>query len=115
MITALVVIAALSVPLNVLLIWYLSKVLAKLLYTADNLGDLYLVFRVYEKFVNDLYEMDMFYGEPILEELIGKTKIVREELERFEEIYTLTTDVEGLNEEGLMDEYSYQEEARQEA
>ena len=118
MITALIVIVVLSVPLNVLLIWYLSKVLAKLLYTADNLGDLYIVFRVYEKFVSDLYAMDMFYGEPILKELMEKTKIVREEVERFEEIYTLTTDVESLNElneEGLTDEYYSQQEAREDA
>ena len=67
-----------------------------------------------EKFVNDLYEMDMFYGEPIIEELIDKTKLVREEVERFEEIYTLTTDVDALDEEGTMDEYYSQEAQNQE-
>jgi len=88
-----------SVSLNILLIWYVSKVLAKLLYTSDNLGDLYIIFHSYEKFVSGLYEMDMFYGEPILEELMKKTKLIREELERFEDIYSLTTDVEILEEE----------------
>jgi hypothetical protein len=43
--------------------------------------------------------MDMFYGEPILQELVGKIKFIREEIERFEEIYELTTDIELLEEE----------------
>ena len=97
----------LSVVLNVLLLWYTSKVLAKLLYTSDNLGDLYIVFRMYEDFVGSLYQMEMFYGEPILQELFDKTRLVREEMEKFEEIYSLTTDTERIEEdlkEELMDD-----------
>ena len=86
----------LSVILNILLAWYVFKVLAKLLYTSDNLGDLYAVFRMYEDFVSSMYGMDMFYGEPIIQELVIKTKFVREELEKFEEIYGLTTDIEAI-------------------
>jgi len=89
----------LSVVLNILLIWYVYKVLAKLLYTSDNLGDLYVVFRVFEEFTSSLYAMDMYHGEPILEELVIKTKFVREELRKFEDIYSLTTDVERLEED----------------
>ena len=89
----------LSVILNIFLIWYVYKLLAKLLYTSDNLGDLYVVFRIYEDFIGSLYSMEMFYGEPYLEELMRKTKFVREELEKFEDIYGLTTDVERLEED----------------
>ena len=92
---SLLMIAAIcSVILNVVLIWYVMKILSKLLYTADNLGDLHVVFRAFHGFVSELYEMEMFYGEPILEELIERTKIVRDEIERFEDVYELTTDVE---------------------
>jgi hypothetical protein len=88
-----------SLLVNGLLIWYCLKILGKLLYTSDNLGDLYLVFYEFENFISSLYEMEMFYGEPIVEELIGKTKIVQEELNKFEEIYSLTTDIELIKEE----------------
>jgi len=88
-----------SLLLNAFLIWYITKILSKLLYTSDNLGDLYMVFSLYGDFIKELYEMDMFYGEPILEELIRKTKMVREEIEKFEEIYELTTDVVMVDEE----------------
>ena len=90
---------SLSIILNILLIWYVFKVLSKLLYTSDNLGDLYASFRIFEDFAASLYQMDMFYGEPILQELVGKIKFIREEIERFEEIYELTTDIELLEEE----------------
>jgi len=102
----------LSVILNIILVWYVYKILAKLLYTSDNLGDLYATFRIYEDFVSSLYSMDMFFGEPIIQELLDKIKLVREELEKFEEIYSLTTDIERLEEdleEELIDDWTPEE------
>jgi hypothetical protein len=88
-----------SLLVNSLLVWYCFKILGKLLYTSDNLGDLYIIFHEFERFISSLYEMEMFYGEPIIEELIGRTKMVQQELNKFEEIYSLTTDVELIKEE----------------
>ena len=105
------IILGFSILLNVGLLWYLYRVLGKLLYTADNLGDLYVMFRMFENFTGSLYAMDMFHGEPILQELVEKTRIVREELERFEEIYELTTDIELIEEELRDDTDSTAEEA----
>ena len=62
---------ALSVILNGVLIWYTSKILSKLLYTADNLGDLYVVFASFKTFVSSLYQMDMFHVD-IFANLPGK-------------------------------------------
>jgi len=104
-----------SVILNILLVWYISNVLSKLLYTSDNIGDLYIAFRMFEDFITSLYDMQMFYGEPIIEELITKTKLVVEELERFEDIYSLTTDTEPLEEEEMKYDRSTAEEDTQEA
>jgi hypothetical protein len=103
-----------SVIANIFMAWYVYKVLTKLLYTSDNLGDLYVVFRVYEDFVSSLYGMDMFHGEPILEELFHKIKFVREEIEKFEEIYGLTTDIVALEEDledGRVSSSAQEEEA----
>jgi len=101
---------AISVILNIFLVWYLAKVLSKLLYTSDNIGDLYITFRMFEDFVSSLYDMQMFYGEPIIEELIVKTRLVTEELETFEEIYSLTTDIEPLEEELKHDRSTVEED-----
>ena len=99
-----------SAVLNIFLVWYLSKVLSKLLYTSDNIGDLYIAFRMFEDFISSLYDMQMFYGEPIIEELIVKTRLVTEELETFEEIYSLTTDIEPLEEELKHDRSTVEED-----
>ena len=104
-----------SIILNIFLTWYLIKVLSKLLYTSDNLGDLYVTLRTFEEFTASLYQMEMFYGEPVVKELVSKTSFVREEIQKFEEIYGLTTDVESL-EEDIVNErekeiYPFQEEA----
>lgn len=105
---------AISLLVNGLLIWYVTRILAKLLYTSDNLGDLSIVFYEFEDFVSALYEMEMFYGEPIIEELIGKTKLVQGELNKFEEIYSLTTDIE-LFKEDLANARSAEDEATSQA
>ena len=105
-----ILLAIISLGINGLLAWYVIQILRKLLYTSDNIGDLYIVCRTYESFIQQIYEMDMFYGEPVLEELIQRTKLVRMEIEKFQEIYELTTDIEIVDEE---EEDDYQE-ARQE-
>ena len=101
-----ILLAVISLAINGFLVWYVIQILHKLLYTSDNIGDLYVVCRTYESFVQQIYEMDMFYGEPILEELIQRTKLVRMEIEKFQEIYELTTDIEIIDEE---EEDDYQE------
>ena len=88
-----------SVILNIFLFWYMAKILSKLLYTSDNLGDLYIALRMYEEYTTSLYQMEMFYGEPVIQELIAKTRLMTEEVKRFEDIYGLTTDIEALEEE----------------
>ena len=88
-----------SVVLNIFLFWYVIKILSKLLYTSDNLGDLYVALRMYEEYSTSLYHMEMFYGEPVIQELIEKTKLIVEEVKRFEDIYGLTTDIEALEKE----------------
>ena len=94
-----ILLAAISLAINGCLVWYIIQILRKLLYTSDNIGDLYIVCRTYESFIQQIYEMDMFYGEPVLEELIQRTKLVRTEIEKFQEIYELTTDIEIVDEE----------------
>ena len=85
------------------------KILSKLLYTSDNLGDLYISFRSYEQYVDELFQMDMFYGEPVIEGLIDKIKMVRQELEKFEEIYNLTTEIEYVEEDDVVETYEEEE------
>tara|TARA_Y100000310_G_scaffold101532_1_gene99648 strand:+ start:20785 stop:21141 length:357 start_codon:yes stop_codon:yes gene_type:complete len=92
--TPLVIIATISTILNIFLVWYLVKILRKFLFISEALADLYLTFRSFEVFTKSLYNMDMFYGEPIIQELIQKSKVVLEEVERFRDTFEYTLDEE---------------------
>ena len=83
-----------SVLLNGLMVWYIIKLLRKLLFISVNLSDLYLTFKSFDVFTKSLYSMEMFYGEPIIQELMAHTKEVLEEVEGFREIFEYTLDEE---------------------
>ena len=97
-----------SLFLNIFFLWYIKNILAKLLYTSDNLGDLYIVFRSFEEFVESIYNMEVYHGEPTIEELLKRSKDTRQELEKFKEIYELTTTIEEVQ----ADETEEKEEAK---
>ena len=103
-------ILALSTIFNIGVFLYARAAIIQLLTVSEELGDLQQMTNAFAAHTKAVYEMDMFYGEPVIKELIDKTKLVREELQRFEDIYGLTTDAELLEEEMADDEA--QEEAR---
>tara|TARA_R110000824_G_scaffold185247_3_gene366227 strand:- start:192 stop:533 length:342 start_codon:yes stop_codon:yes gene_type:complete len=105
----------LSVCLNVLLIWYLKKILEKLMFVSDSLGGLFDSVNVYREHVKSVYELEVFYGDETLQSLITHTKELHEELEQFEHVYSLT-DADEDNAEGDMEyDEEYDEEPGAEA
>ena len=74
-----------SVTLNVLLIWYLRKVLEKLMFVSDTIG-----VEAYQTHIQSMYELETYYGDDTLQSLITHTKELYEELEQFEGVYSLT-------------------------
>jgi len=87
-------IAILSLLINAALVWYLVRVLRKLLFISENLGDLYFTFRSFSIFVKSLYGMNSFHGEPMIQELIQRVGVILEEIDLFREIYEYTLDEE---------------------
>lgn len=83
-----------SACLNVFLMWYLAKLLKKFMFVSSNLADLYFTTRAFEIFIKTLYTMNSYHGDPILEELVFKTKIVLAEVENFREVFEYTLDEE---------------------
>ena len=92
------ILTGISLIVNLFLIWYVVKILRKLVFISENLSDLFLTVRAFEIFVESLYSMDSYNGEPVIQELIHKIKIVVEEIENFREIFEYTID-EQLEEE----------------
>jgi len=99
----------LSVALNVGLIWYLVRLLRKFIFISGALADLFLTTRAFQVFVNSVYGMDSYHGEPIIQELVLKIQDVSEEMELFRDIFEYNLDHE-LEEELNAAEAAAQEE-----
>ena len=83
-----------SLLVNILLGWYVFKILKKFLFISENLADLYMTVRAFQVFVKTLYTMNSFNGEPLIEELILRIGEVNEEMETFRNIFEDVLDTE---------------------
>jgi len=88
------IILILSILLNCFGVWYIVKLIRKLMFVSENLSDLFLTFKSFNVFTKSLYTMDTFYGEPMIQELMTRTKEVLDEVEGFREIFEYTLDEE---------------------
>lgn len=86
--------ACVSLLLNVFLIWYLVKVLRKLIFISDHLSDLFLTTKAFQLFVREMYTMERYHGEPMIQELIFRLKDIHTEIENFRDIFEYTLDEE---------------------
>lgn len=85
---------AVSVIFNVFLVWYTRNTLKSLLYLSENLGLLYEVVFDFSLHLKEVYELERFYGDPTLTHLLEHSNTLREELERFEDIFLLSEEPE---------------------
>jgi len=95
--TLLIICLLLSVSLNAMLIWYIRRMLQKLLYVSDSIGSLLMSAKDFSNHLQGLHELETYYGDETLGALIRHSKQVIEDINDFEDIYTLTN--EGLEEE----------------
>tara|TARA_Y100000310_G_scaffold77422_1_gene74040 strand:- start:148 stop:480 length:333 start_codon:yes stop_codon:yes gene_type:complete len=79
-----------SVILNVGLFIYARAVVVRLLAIAEELWDLQQMIDSFAEHLNQVYELEMFYGDQTLENLLNHANSFNEQLETFEHIYTLT-------------------------
>ncbi len=83
-------ILALSVVANIGVFVYARAAISRLLFVADELGDLQSMTNNFAKHLNNVYELESFYGDPTLQYLLDHAISFNEQLETFEYIYTLT-------------------------
>lgn len=91
-----------SIILNGVLLWYIRKMLSKLLSVSDNMGNLVEGLASYQNHLQQLYEMEMYYGEPSIKNLIIHSKQIIEHVKDFSDVYNLTEErVDQVNETDL--------------
>ena len=88
------VLVALSLITNVLLAWYVVKLLRKFLFVSQTIADLYLTAKAFQIFAGSMYSMDTYHGEPMIQELIARVKEVSNEIENFRDVFEYALDEE---------------------
>ena len=73
-----------SVSANFLAFYYIRTLLGKLFFVGENLSDLAQMIASYRNHIKTIYSMEMFYGEPVIQDLITRTKFVIINISSFE-------------------------------
>ena len=98
------IIAAISVLLNIFLVWYVRNLLSQLYFVASNLSGLVDETISFRGHLSSVYELETFYGDETLAGLLVHVGQYSETLSDFEEIYELA-DEEDLKENDDDEEY----------
>ena len=68
------------------------RILRKFYFISENLADLYLTARAFQVFVRNMYSMDSYHGEPMIQELMLRIKDVVAEVDNFRDVFQYTLD-----------------------
>ena len=79
-----------SMVFNVGIFIYARAAIVRLLSVSEELGDLQEMINAFAAHTKSVYELEMFYGDQTLENLMHHAVSFNEQLETFEYIYTLT-------------------------
>ena len=100
-----------SLLLNVFFVWYFRNLVSRLRFVSENLGVLVEETISFRDHLESIHELEMFYGDETLSNLIRHVGDYSETLADFEEIYTLLDEDE---EENLEETDVYDDERRNE-
>ena len=87
-------ILSLSLIFNVLLLAYARASIMRLLSVSEELGDLQQMINSFANHLQAVYELESFYGDTTLQNLLEHAVSFNEQLETFEYIYALTEEME---------------------
>ena len=85
----LLILAVLSTGLSIFLAWYSRKLMLSLYDVSENLQGLTEEVLAFDAHLNEVHELEVFYGDETLGNLIRHSTALIETLEDFAEIYTL--------------------------
>ena len=95
-------------------IFYLRWLLKNFTFLSDNVYNLLETVETFSNHLSGVYELETFYGDETLQNLLTHARQVAEEIKVYKDIYTITNDeqeIEDLfNETGLDEEEGEEEE-----
>tara|TARA_Y100000310_G_scaffold233032_2_gene235871 strand:- start:1718 stop:2074 length:357 start_codon:yes stop_codon:yes gene_type:complete len=93
----------LSLGINVFFVIYVRWLLKKLVFLSENIGDMLSSMSTFSSHLEAVHELESYYGDTTLENLIQHSKQVVEEVEIYKEIYTLFNEKEDAELERLFE------------
>ena len=113
--TVMTLVLIVSLIANVGFLIFTRSILTRLLFVSEELGDLQDMIGNFSQHITNVYNLDMFYGDPTLGNLMEHAMSFNKQLETFEIIYSLTTNEETnketeINESSRASEEDYTEE-----
>tara|TARA_Y100000593_G_C4317380_1_gene341617 strand:- start:2315 stop:2668 length:354 start_codon:yes stop_codon:yes gene_type:complete len=107
------IVLVLSVLMNIFLGWYIKESIERLMYVSRNIGRLADVTMDFKEHITHIGEMEIFYGDETIVNLIKHTDFLSVEIDKFNDIYSLSDyDQEELEDDGG-DETEEEEEKTQ--
>ena len=94
-----------SLVFNILLIWYARKLLQKLAYFSEDIGDINENVEVFAEHLEKLHSLETYYGDQDLQNLIAHAKATAQEMREFKNLYLL-----GEVEEGNLEDAEEEEQ-----
>jgi len=76
--------------------WFIYNLMNRLEDVTEDIEELFVGFYDLSEHLQSIHELEMFYGEPVLQDLIEHTKKVVQDIEDYKEMYDQGTDIEEL-------------------
>lgn len=90
---------SLSVTANILAVWYIRRVITRLSYVNENIGDLSDLIGSYQNHLTDIFSLDQYYGDQEIKFLLEHTRSLKAILEQYSEVSNLLEEPEEIEEE----------------
>ena len=81
------ILLAVSVIINVFLVWYVVQLVGRFLTVSEELENLFVLLEEYSEHVDIVYNLERFYGDTTLENLLKHSKAISEAANDFRAIY----------------------------
>ena len=92
----LIVAITVSVGLNIFLFFYLRWLLKNFTFLSENVYNLLETVETFSNHLSGVYELETFYGDETLQNLLTHAKQVIEEIKVYRDVYTITNDEDKL-------------------
>jgi hypothetical protein len=88
------ILLGISILINTFLVWYIIKLVRRFLNVSDELEEFFVLLEEYAEHVDSVYQLERFYGDTTLENLMRHSKITADAAKNFRIIYDINYEPE---------------------